>query len=994
MMASMVNIPQPVKSNQRELLTKDCLKQSEANVDKSVKNSLSVADSQKKINTDRYLADILLWNASWLKEALNPLMTQEPPLCPDYEPMELKLTYDNSDEYIFSHLPYVMHEIWADMVETWSKIDPKASESRYHRCECPTYGVNGSFLILSLEMPCKTLIHKSNKDFPSEGDIVLVQCQLDPLDPEQIKAYGSLLFCFGYVSRITFENVDHQTRSRKKYIVPQNTKMIYGFEVKTRRRPLRIVQKGVSIQKLVYVKPALRHVESLLSIERSFLKSDIMKPRFNTCQMAFPTEGNLTSPVYNKSQYEAILASKEALMRGQTIPKILLIQGPPGTGKTHTLVGIIKEIYSEWNDHQNLPKILVCAPSNGAVDEIGKRLYAARHFLQSTRAGRTLRIVRIGQEEQISKELVTIGLDHLVNSNLTGMAADNNDRLERRINGLEETIAALDVQISNHRRLGHNHMINSTEMEMERLNQEMQRLRFEQESSSKNSAGGTEERRGRMERLKRDILRGMDVVMATLNSCRSGILLEIFGGRNSNTCFNCVIIDEASQCSEPEVLMPLGYTSISKMILIGDPMQLPATVKSTTSINAGYGRSLFERFFHFFGGYNDDVNKNPVHMLKEQYRMHEEICKFPSKEFYYSRLTSHPKAGIKDSQFPLNPYTVIDLEDTVHDKSSATNIFNTQEAEFIVRLCKSLMAYIKLGTSIGIITPYQGQKKLIMQKLSQNRNVQQNLTIDVNTIDGFQGQERDIIIFSSVRAIDEGEVSHGIGFMGSKQRLNVALTRARFALVVIVSRKTLECNKLWKSLMDDAEERKCLKEVSAGVQSLSVLSQLILVPELCTKTPAIEDGGRKSPPRGGPRGNQNNRGARSRSPVGDRNRNSARVPISFDNRSNNDRGGSSSPSGPVIKDLRSKINKPRDDSNSRPNNRNNNNNLQRNNGPNNTRNSPQQNRPNQGGNRRSPRKGGPSGDMDMRKGEVSNRDPRLKQNRDTSTVNHQNIFQG
>ena len=218
-----------------------------------------------------------------------------------------------------------------------------------------------------------------------------------------------------------------------------------------------------------------------------------------------------------------------------------------------------------------------------------------------------------------------------------------------------------------------------------------------------------------------DILKNADIILVTLNSCRSSYLEAVFNPRDPNfsgaSFFQCVIIDEASQCSEPEVLMPLAYTSISKMILIGDPMQLPATIKSTVASGAGYGRSLFERFFNFFKGYSPE---NPVHMLNEQYRMRNEICSFPARMFYDNRLTSHPKAGLHTlpeepdtHYYPFHPYTVIDVQNTAHSSAggNSKSLQNIDEAEFVIRILKLANNYLTSDTKIGVITPYQGQRR-------------------------------------------------------------------------------------------------------------------------------------------------------------------------------------------------------------------------------------------------------------------------------------------
>ena len=206
-----------------------------------------------------------------------------------------------------------------------------------------------------------------------------------------------------------------------------------------------------------------------------------------TCQMAFPTVIDLSShPEYNLSQNQAILGVVEALRRPQSIPKIQLIQGPPGTGKTHTLVGMIKEIYLSWTPWipDKLPKLLVCAPSNGAVDEIGKRLYAERHFMKKAgkEGARSLRIVRAGQDENLTPDMMQISLEYLIDANMSGRSKEEDERFEKKLAALESKIADVDIQISNLRVTGDFEAMNNKEAEMVRLSKEMERVRRENNS--------------------------------------------------------------------------------------------------------------------------------------------------------------------------------------------------------------------------------------------------------------------------------------------------------------------------------------------------------------------------------------------------------------------------------------------------------------------------------------------------------------------------------
>jgi senataxin len=232
-------------------------------------------------------------------------------------------------------------------------------------------------------------------------------------------------------------------------------------------------------------------------------------------------------------------------------------------------------------------------------------------------------------------------------------------------------------------------------------------------------------------KLRIELLSKSDVILTTLSSCSNSTLLQVF---NYKRIFNCCIIDEASQCTEPEILMPLSFNSINKMILIGDPMQLPATIISTTASKYGFGRSLFERFYQYLQtkpGFNQFYI-----MLNIQYRMHKEICALPSRLFYKNRLLTDNKPNQR--RFPLVPYLVFDVKDTIECKKNVKNIHNSLESNFVVKLANKCTEILEQQENlsnyvvkVGIITPYQGQRKLLEDSLRRCNS--QRVMIEVNT---------------------------------------------------------------------------------------------------------------------------------------------------------------------------------------------------------------------------------------------------------------------
>jgi hypothetical protein len=738
-----------------------------------------------KVNVDQHLHDILSWNLNWFKEATR--ISDEPELT-TMPTVPLKTSYDSYKEYADTLIPYVLYEIWANLIEAYQRnTSTSAGQNETFTAHVTSSQERGCFLELTAELPC---IRDRNRTL-LEGDMVMVDiCTMDvfPHNNQPIKFIG-----LGFICNIRYET--RFTAANKPYPIPPGCQKILIATMFVRKTQMLIDQgKSIQILRLDYIRPQLKHIEAVLTLEYSKLMLDILRPRQMVCQIPFPRDDNLGNDKYNKSQHEAILGSAEGVKRGRNLSKIMMIQGPPGTGKTHTLVGVVKEIYNTWHPwkRDELPKILVCAPSNGAVDEIGKRLFAERNFLRAKDKTRQLRCVRMGLEENVKSECQHITLDRLVEENMR-----KGHGYEEQIKKLEEEMAHLDIEISNHRVRNNFEEAKRTEVRLDAKSKELNRIR------TSKACQGSEQQQER--KVRDDVLSHSDVILTTLNSCRTSYLDSMFN-INGPLQFDCVIIDEASQCSEPELLMPLCYASITKVILIGDPMQLPPTVKSKKAAEKGYGTSLFERFFKFFGGYND---KTPVLTLTTQFRMHYEICKFPSHAFYDNRLLTDMKAGY-DMRFPFKfRYNVFDLKGTTHSSDDPKNIFNLNEATFIVKQCVLLNKILPAEKTVGIITPYRGQMKLIRDKLLNERNF--TIRIDVNTIDGFQGQERDVIIFSSVRSSDS--LGAGVGFLGSHQRMNVALTRAKYGLIVVLSKSSMSVSRIWQNLIDDAEKRNLLRSV-------------------------------------------------------------------------------------------------------------------------------------------------------------------------------------
>ncbi|XP_074319095.1 helicase sen1-like [Silene latifolia] len=269
-----------------------------------------------------------------------------------------------------------------------------------------------------------------------------------------------------------------------------------------------------------------------------------------------------------------------------------------------------------------------------------------------------------------------------------------------------------------------------------------------------------------------------------------------------------VVIDEAAQLKECESAIPLQIPGVRNALLIGDDRQLPAMVQSKVSANVNFGRSLFQRLA--------SLGKKK-HLLKIQYRMHPTISSFPNRKFYANsivnasnvKLRSYTRKFLKGNMY--SSYTFINVSTGMEDFSKGHSPRNLAEAEVVNQIIGKLYSYhcnTKTAISVGVISPYKGQVGLLEETFGKKYAGRKGngFTVNVRSVDGFQGGEEDIIIISTVRCNGNGSV----GFLSNHQRTNVALTRARYCLWIVGSGSTLaRSGTVWQKLVSDAKMRGC-----------------------------------------------------------------------------------------------------------------------------------------------------------------------------------------
>ncbi|WP_240646672.1 AAA domain-containing protein [Chitinophaga rhizosphaerae] len=433
-----------------------------------------------------------------------------------------------------------------------------------------------------------------------------------------------------------------------------------------------------------------------------------------------------TSQTLNPSQQEAVNKILSA-------NDVAVVHGPPGTGKTTTIVQAIKALLS--NDDK---KILVVAPSNAAVDLLSEKLFAEG-----------LRVLRVGNPVKVSEKLTDITLDAQVSNHSS-----------------VKEIRRLRKQANEFRNMAHKYKRNFGKSEREQRKALFAEARNIMQSVEK------------MEQyIVSDILDKAQVVTATPVGAQHYTVRHLQ--------YDTVVIDEAGQALEPACW--IAALKGKKVVLAGDHCQLPPTIKSADAARDGLAETLLEKLAIRHPG--------SVTMLEEQYRMHNTIMGYASTAFYDSRLKAHPSVAGHLLFGEDAPLAFVDTAGCGFDeKQEGTSTSNPEEAAFLFRhlagFVETLLPHYQPGNfpTIAVIAPYKEQIGLLREQLDHHPGLKIfGDRISVNTIDSFQGQERDVVYISITRSNSDNK----IGFLSDIRRMNVAMTRARKKLVVIGDSATL-----------------------------------------------------------------------------------------------------------------------------------------------------------------------------------------------------------
>ncbi|MGM0405972.1 MAG: IGHMBP2 family helicase [Thermoplasmatota archaeon] len=467
-------------------------------------------------------------------------------------------------------------------------------------------------------------------------------------------------------------------------------------------------------------------------------------------------------------------SQKKAVKNALKSDDIHLIHGPPGTGKTITCVEVIEQAVEYGKS------VLACADSNTAVDNLVEHL-----------VNRGRNVVRVGHPARVTPLLRDHTLDYLLEKNSTFQKAE---QLRQKALELKEEQESYTYPSGRWRRGLSNEAIKSL-AEKGKGSRGVPPNKVKEMAKSLELQEKIDELFKKVDRLEdkavSEIITNCDVVCTTNSSAGS----EILDGKEFDLC----VIDEATQATEPSCLIPLIKSK--KIIMAGDHKQLPPTIKNLQAKEEGLADTLFERLIAMYGS-------KIKTLLQVQYRMNEKIMHFSDYKFYDGQIKAHesvkehtlddiidkiPRDKFSDVIDPKEPLVFMDTLGNMEERSrkGSNSKENPGESLLVMEITKELLGCGISEVDIGVITPYDDQKENIKSRIDHEN-------IEIDTVDGFQGREKEVIILSMTRSNNSGD----IGFLKDLRRLNVSITRAKRKLIIIGDSTTLSEHPFYNSLFN------------------------------------------------------------------------------------------------------------------------------------------------------------------------------------------------
>ena len=432
-----------------------------------------------------------------------------------------------------------------------------------------------------------------------------------------------------------------------------------------------------------------------------------------------------------------------------------ILHGPPGTGKTTTIIQAVKALLK-----QEEKQILIVAPSNTAVDLLTERLYVEG-----------VSVVRMGNPVKVSDHLQKVTLDEMMNVH----------QANKEVKSLEKQARAYTDMAHKYKR------------SFGRAEREQRKALFDESR-----------------KIRKEIDKIQDYILADILDKAQVITATLVGSNHymiKDRVYDTVIIDEAAQALEPACWIPI--LKAKSIVLAGDHLQLPPTVKSTNKSTEGLYITLFEKLVSLY--------PDAVSLLDVQYRMNEQIMKFPSSYLYRNQLKAAQRVASWMLKGDNEPLLYIDTAGAGHDEMVEDNaVSNLEEGIFLTKHLGCLVNELSKNydrdnfPTIGVVTPYRKQSLVLKELILKDENIAlYTKNIQIHTIDSFQGQEKDIIYISLTR----NNAQQQIGFLADVRRMNVAMTRAKKKLIVIGDSSTIGQHPFYKEFLDYVSDLDAYKSI-------------------------------------------------------------------------------------------------------------------------------------------------------------------------------------
>lgn len=643
-----------------------------------------------------------------------------PPLTITRSLTKLELAFGSYESYVSSFYPTINLKIWDALYkeEVYVRHQDKLPKHFYFKI----ISCNHTSDYTQLECECEPTV--SGRIFgPQTGMITILELAENSGISEQYIAYI----------------LDHKISSSN---LQSKIWPFYAFIEKGEILFAPILMKGYNI---CGIENQLRLVDALHFFKDSPLLENILDPKL----LYFTLTNSKLDPnkMYSSCQMEIMKGISAEINKRLLHPKVVLLNGPPGTGKTHTVIGLLEELFGA-KDVTNL-KVLITAPSSAAVFEIGYRFF---YLLERCNWRKAINFAVIDSDNQVYFNTIPL------------------------------------------RAKGNSEQLSQQQQSSERIEQEFQNFCLQDSDS-------TRVMNNRNEIVPNiDMLKKCHVVLSSLQSCSAPLMQKAFK-KQSDVNFSCCIADDATHCTELEILQPLIFR-VKYLILTVDVEELPATCEPIFK-RYHSNRSMMNRFYSYFRK-KAQLEENPISTLNEQYRMHSSICQFPSLYIYHQQLITHSSVDLSYKDFPIKPYVLLDIAQPKKSFSEPQPLdfspqsFNSEA--FIHTICTIYIADFSETSSIAIIVSDKLQCAHFKNLYSNPRY----RNIEINTVEELQGLGKDIVIISAFETSNHLDKE---SIFTCYHNFNIAITRAKKSLIICADTDSLKKYKQWEVLRRNARER-------------------------------------------------------------------------------------------------------------------------------------------------------------------------------------------